>query len=48
MTGGEGIEDGFVKKPSCYVVAEWLAETYTTMLETIGRNTRMKNGFAWF
>jgi hypothetical protein len=48
MTDGEGIEDGVVKKLSCKVVAKWRAETYTTMLETIGRNTWMKNGFAWF
>ena len=48
MTDGEGIVDGVAKEPSHKVVAEWLAETYTTMPETIGRNAWMKTGFEWF
>ena len=48
MTGGEGIQDGVAKEPSCKVVTEWLVETYTPMPETIGRNVWMNNGFEWF
>ena len=48
MMDSERIADGVVKDPSCKMVAEWLVYPYTTMTESIGRNSWMKNGFEWF
>ena len=48
MTDGERTADGVAKEPSRKMVAEWCVDTYTSMPESIGRNTLMKRGFEWF